>query len=312
MTVMSPEQIRAARAKRPRLYARDFAQDIGITEAELCAAFTGISATRISANPDAIMPCLSALGQVMALTRNDSCVIEKVGQYDHYQPGPEAAQVLNPPIELRLFSGHWVHAFALDEPGPKGPKRSIQIFDAAGEAVHKIHLRPETNAEAWGPIVAALRLENQSQQIDLGPNPAQDPVIDGWARLNHLEDHRNGVSAARRLAQGAVEQLMVRAAETAVPSMFTVGNAGCIGVHAGPIVRVLEAGPWINVLDPGLELHLRMDHLAEVWAAGDGSVHAFDADGRLIVQLSGVAQAGEDAQKNWAALVAELPGFKAE
>lgn len=300
---MTPEQIRTARAKRPRIYARDFAEEIGITEAALCAAFVGVGATRISADPDRIVPGLTALGQVMALTRNDSCVLEKAGTYDRYEAGPDIApdiaHVTNAPIDLTLFPGRWTHAFALDDPTPKGPKRSIQIFDAAGEAVHKIHLREETHAEAWAPLVAALRSEDQSQTFTPG---LIDSSVDGWAQLSHLATLREGHTPARRLTKGAVERLMYRAAETAVPVDFAVGNPGCIERHSGAIVRVLEAGPWINVLDPGLELHLRMDHIAEIWAQPDGSVDAFGDQGQLIVRMSGA--------EGWADLLAAEGDFQ--
>lgn len=298
MTAITPEQIRTARARKPRIYARDFADGLGIPEAALCAAFVGSAATRISADPDRILPGLAALGQVMALTRNDSCVLEKVGCYDRYQPGA-IARIVNPPIDLTLLRAKWQHAFALDEAGPKGPKRSIQIFDAAGEAVHKIHLREETNAEAWAPLVAALRLADQDQGFTPAPT---DPEADLWADLSLIAPLREGRLSARRLAKGAIERLMVRAAETAVPVDFAVGNPGCIERHSGVIVRVLEAGPWINVLDPGLELHLRMDHIAEVWALPDGSVDAFGAAGQLIVRMSGA--------EGWADLLAAEGDFQ--
>ena len=298
MTAITPEQIRAARARKPRLYARDFAEDLGITEATLCAAFVGTTATRVSADPDRIMPGLAALGQVMALTRNDGCVLEKVGNYDAYQPG-DVARIVNPPIELTILRAQWQHAFAFDEAGPKGPKRSLQIFDAAGEAVHKIHLREETNAAAWAPLIESLRLADQSQSFEPAPT---DLAADLWANLSPIAPLREGSLSARRLNKGSVERLMVRAAEAAVPVQFAVGNPGCIEHHSGVIVRVLETGPWINVLDPGLELHLRMDHIAEIWAHPDGSVDAFGDRGQLIVRMSGT--------EGWADLLAEEADFQ--
>ena len=287
-----PAEIRTARAKRPRIYARDFAEEIGISEATLCAAFVGISATRISARPEDILPRLSALGTVMALTRNDSCVLEKVGIYDNFSPGPEVATVSNGTIALHLAPAQWVHAFALDEPGPKGPKRSVQIFDATGEAVHKIHLREETHAEAWAPLVAALRLADQEQSLALAPRGPVAPP----------QSMRSG----QQLAAGSVEKLMYRAAEKAVALCITVGNPGCTEIHSGPIVRVLESGPWINVLDPGLELHLRMDHISEVWA--EEAVEALDSSGAVIARFSAVA----GAEPDWAELLAELAPVAAQ
>ena len=293
MSAQDPETIRVARAKSPRLYARDFAQTLGLSEAAICAAFVGVCATRISAAPADILPRIASLGTVMALTRNESCVLEKVGCYDHFRPVADHATLENGAIDLRLFPAHWCHAFAWDEAGPKGPKRSIQIFDAQGEAVHKIHLRDESNHEAWAPLVSELALADQTQHFS--PAAREAGTTHGW------DDGQRPAKAAP-LARGAVEHLMYRAAASGVPVCFAVGNHGCIERHQGPIHRVLEAGPWINVLDPGLELHLRMDHMAEVFRS-DATVTAFDAKGGKIVEIGCCAPV---AAAQWEALLAEL------
>lgn len=77
-------------------------------------------------------------------------------------------------------------------------------------------------------------------------------------------------------------------------------------------------GPWINVLDPGFDLHLRRDHVAEVYAVtrstrrGDAiSVEAFDSAGGLIAQFFGVLR-DEGAAQAWSALVADLATLDAE
>ena len=344
MSAHSPEQIRAARAAEPKMRARDLAESLGIAEAEICAAMVGAEATCIAAHPDGIMPRLTAFGPVMALTRNDSCVIEKVGIYDDYRPGPHAALVVNDTIDLRLFPGHWVHAFAMEEAGPNGPRRSVQVFDAAGDAVHKIHLRAESDAAHWAPFVAALRLEDQGQVLDLSPRqppevPKANPdraeeLRQGWddmtdthqfmrltsrLKMNRLGAYRiAGAPYVRQLAPKSVEALLHRAADTAVPIMVFVGNRGMIEIHTGPITRVVEMGPWINVLDPGFDLHLRMDHIAETYAVVKNtqrgpahSVECFDARGALIAQIFGVLRAGEEAVAGWNALVAELQGLEA-
>ncbi|WP_223634449.1 ChuX/HutX family heme-like substrate-binding protein [Rhodobacter sp. TJ_12] len=287
MTQMTAEQIRAARAKKPRIYARDFAQEIGITEAELCAAFLGSHATRISADPARLLPAVTTLGEVMALTRNESCVLEKVGQYDNFSAADGVATVCHGTIDLRIDPAQWVHAFAWDEPTNKGPKRSIQIYDAHGEAVHKVHLREASDAAAWAVLVADLAAEDQGPELALLPPAPVPPVA------------AQGV----QLASGTVEKLMYRAGELGVSVRFTVESNGCVETHRGPIHRVLPAGPWINVLDPGLELHLRMDHMAAVWRDGT-VVEAFDAAGQRIVQMA----TGDDAADGmWRGMLDELP-----
>ncbi|MFD2172990.1 ChuX/HutX family heme-like substrate-binding protein [Rhodobacter lacus] len=284
---MTPEEIRIARAKRPRVFARDFAAEIGITEAELCAAFLGSRATKITADAAQILPRVCCLGEVMALTRNESCVLEKVGHYGNVAQTDGVITVENGTIALRLDPAQWVHAFAWDEETPKGPKRSVQIYDAAGAAVHKVHLREASDEQAWAALVAELALADPSAPLDLVPPPAPVAVPPRGAPL----------------AGGAIEKLMYRAGELGLSVRFTVESHGCCETHRGPIHRVLPAGPWINVLDPGLELHLRMDHMAQVWRDGD-VVEAFDAAGGLIVQMA----AGEEAAAaTWGEMLAALP-----
>lgn len=345
MTLPAPEAIRAARAENPKARARDLAQSLGISEAALVAAHVGHGATRIAAHPDGLLPRLTAFGPVMALTRNDSCVIEKVGVYDQYRPGPHAALVVNETIDLRIFPSHWLNGFAVEEAGPNGPKRSFQIFDAAGDAVHKVYLRADSDTAPWAPLVAELALQDQSQTLITEPrrppeapraNPDRaDELRHDWQqmtdthqfmrltarlKMNRLGAYRiAGAPFVRRLAPGAVETLMKRAAETEVPTMFFVGNSGTIEIHTGPIARVVEMGPWINVLDPGFDLHLRTDHIAEIYHVVKNtqrgpahSVEFFTASGALIAQIFGVLRAGDEAAAAWNALVADLPELQAE
>jgi putative hemin transport protein len=96
--------------------------------------------------------------------------------------------------------------------------------------------------------------------------------------------------------------------------MIFVGNRGCIQIHSGPVETLKPMGPWQNVMDPGFNLHLRADHVAEVWAvekptrAGPTtSVEAFDAAGGLIFQVFGLRNQERDCRAEFAALAAELP-----
>lgn len=85
--VVTSEDIRAARRDNTNIRERDLADKLGVTEAQLVAAQVGFGATRIVADMDRLIPAIFRLGEVMALTRNDSCVIEKVGVYDKYTGG---------------------------------------------------------------------------------------------------------------------------------------------------------------------------------------------------------------------------------
>lgn len=338
MAKPGPDQIRALRAANPKARARDFATLNGITEADLVAAFVGQTATAITADPDRLMPWASRLGEVMALTRNLSCVHERVGTYLDYRSGAFAAMVLGPEIDLRVFAKHWVHAFAVEETGDDGPRRSLQVFDAAGDAIHKIHLKPQSHHALWPDLLGNMRLLDQAQTLDLQPRrptelartdslgapalrAAWDQMTDTHQFLGLVKDHgMNRLGAYRvagapyveRLEPEAVTHTLVRAAAAGVPVMIFVGNAGCIQIHGGAIEKIVPMGPWINVMDPRFNLHLRADHIAEVYAVwkptrtGDVfSVEAFAADGALILQIFGYRK--DTPAQPWNALVDALP-----
>lgn len=133
------------------------------------------------------MSAVTRLGEVMALTRNESCVIEKVGVYDDYRGGPHAALVVNHDIDLRLFTKHWVHGFAVTKRMKDGrERRSIQIFDAAGDAVHKIFLRPFSEMAEWEGLVDAMRLPDQSDQVPPEPRAEVEPALTDPAKADRL------------------------------------------------------------------------------------------------------------------------------
>ena len=332
----SPAAIRQARAEHPKLRDRDFAAELNISEAQLVAAYAGHGATRIAPKPDDIVPRLTALGEVMALTRNHSCVIEKTGVYENYRSGERAAMVNNPEIDLRFFPAHWVSAFAVVRECETGLRRSIQVFDAAGDAVHKIHLRPASDVGEFDRLVADLKLEDQSAELMVEPRkPADGPRSNpemaeelrrGWSELtdthqfigltkklkmNRLGAYRiAGAPFARELDTGAVNTMLEAVRDTKTEVMIFAGNMGCIEIHGGPIVNLKEMGPWQNVLDPGFDLHLRLDHIAEVWAVnkptkrGDAvSAEAFDAEGTVIFQVFGRHNMGTDHRPAWNAIV---------
>lgn len=338
-TTLGAERIRQAEDESPKLRARDLADKLGISEAALVAARCGEGTLRIDPHPDGIMAAVARMGEVMALTRNDHCVHEKVGRYEDYRLGDHAAMVLGPEIDLRIFPSHWRHAFAVERPGEDGPRRSVQVFDAAGDAVHKIHLRAGSEEGGWEAALALVHAD-QSPELAAEPRPAPDaPRADParaetlraeWARMtdthqfmrltgklkmNRLGAYRiAGAPLARPLAPDVAPRLLEAVRDAGIGVMVFVGNRGCIQIHSGPIGTVTPMGPWQNVMDPRFNLHLRADRVAEVWAVdkptkrgGALSVEMFAADGTLVAQVFGMGAEGRDDRPAFRALVDALP-----
>ncbi|MFD1881189.1 hemin-degrading factor [Paracoccus pacificus] len=334
MNDLSAETLRAAR-RDSTLRPLDLAQSLGVPEAALLNAELGTGVTRIDPKPGRLIPLAGALGEVMALTRNRSCVIEKVGTYREFHDGDHAAMTLDAEIDMRMFPRHWVHGYVVELDG----KRSVQVFDAAGDAIHKIHLRAESGAAALAVLRDTLALSDQTpptfaeraapEGARMAPDRA-DALREDWGRMtdthqfnalvrrlkmNRLGAYRvAGAPLVRPLAIAAVPALLDRVAETGQQVMMFVGNMGCIEIHSGGFGNVKPMGPWLNVLDDRFNLHLRGDQVAEVWAVDKPtkrgsalSVEAFDAAGELIFQCFGMRSEKGGDPRTWAALVADLP-----
>jgi putative hemin transport protein len=339
---LPPEEIRRLRALHPEMRERDFARIHKISEAELVAAYVGEGNVRLRPDVETFLNNAESLGEVLCLTRNESAVHEKIGPFEKARFGPMASIVLGEQIDLRIFPKHWVSAFAVEKSdGEGGKRRSLQFFDAAGDAVMKVHSRPATDLYAFGELVRLLTSDNQSQVVETTPIDDREvdesaaqagaaELLEAWKGLTdthqffpmlkrlNLSRHQAVSSIDREyawpLASDAVGSLLHGAKGTGLPIMVFVGSRGCIQIHSDPIEKVEAMGPWINVLDETFHMHLRADQIAEVWAVRkptkDGhvtSIEAFDANNKLIVQFFGQRQEGVDERGQWRTLVEGLP-----
>lgn len=337
----APHEIRRARADNPKARERDLAAELGISEAELVAAHCGDGVMRVEPRVNDLLTGLDAVGEVMALTRNESAVHEKIGVYDKVVPGAHNAMVLGENIDLRIFPKVWAHGFAVEKRDGGDIRRSLQFFDAAGDAVHKVHLRPASNLYAYQKLVAALESSNQESTVSVAgvaEDDAETPGVaaniddlrDRWSRLTDVHQffgmlkalklsRRQAVSMVGQdyawlLDNDAVSAMFHHAAADGMPIMCFVGNRGCIQIHSGPVKSIKPMGPWINVLDETFHLHLRTDHIHEVWAVRkptkDGhvtSLEAYGADGKMIIQFFGKRHEGGGERDDWRFLAENLP-----
>ncbi|MEM9439687.1 MAG: ChuX/HutX family heme-like substrate-binding protein [Pseudomonadota bacterium] len=320
-------------AMRPR----DMATRIGVSEAELIAATAGPSGRRVAKRlPDvalAIVERLPSLGQVMALTRNKAAVHEKVGTYGELEGDSQVAGIYGDHIDLRLFLKSWRYSFAFEEPNSDSefPKRSLQFFDTNGHAVHKVHLRPESNHAAFEQLVADMAGDTWEDDLAVEPMPQQkgpDRQQDAtglkmaWRELQNVHDFHlllrrfeiDRLDALRcvspefayETAPTAHRGLMETAAETGLPIMVFVNNRGCTQIHTGPIQELKGMGAWWNILDPGFNLHLKEDEIGSSWVVKKPtergqvtSYEVYDRNGQLVLTLFGRREKGQPENPVW-------------
>ncbi len=332
-TALLKEQYQSFKEEHPKVRIRDAAKQLGVSEAELVALSEG----NVALKPEFenILKEINSLGHVMALTRNDHAVHERQGTYTKASFNGHVGLVANPDIDLRLFMNAWHFGFAVQE----NERRSLQFFDIDGEAVHKIYLTDQSDVTAYEALVAKYKAAEQGESpqtsaVDRSSPETPDNEIDSvgfrqaWLDLKDthhffgmLRDFGVSRRQAMRLApDGYVTQISVASlkrilegvSERDLDIMVFIGSRGCIQIHTGKMKKLLQTGPWFNVLDPEFNMHLREDRIESVWLVKkpteDGivtSLEAFDADGNIIVQFFGKRKPRIPEREDWRQVVAD-------
>ncbi|MEN0054638.1 MAG: ChuX/HutX family heme-like substrate-binding protein [Mucilaginibacter sp.] len=322
------------KAENPKLRIRDAAKELGLSEAELVNI--GEHNTLLNNNFKELLKETNTLGYVMALTRNDHGVHERKGIYTKVGFNAHIGLVVTPDIDLRLFMTHWHFGFAVNE----NDRLSLQFFDADGSAVHKIYLTDKSDTVAYERLVAKYRAEAQHQQLTIQatpPNTAEKPdheiainaFQEAWIALQDTHDFHGLLKEyeltrtqalrlapdgyAQQIGLSALKQILTNASESSTPIMVFTGSAGCIQIHTGEIKKLVQTGPWFNVLDPEFNMHLREDGIDTIWLVKkpttDGLVHSievYDNEGNTIVQFFGKRKPGIPESEDWRTLLNEV------
>jgi len=190
-----------------------------------------------------------------------------------------------------------------------------------------VHLRPASDLARYRALVAQLASVDQAARLpEVAPIPpssrtgtaSREELNDSWSKLTDTHEFYpmlrrlklsriDAVTMAEdtftwSLDPGATTQLIDMVVAKALPIMVFAGSRGVVQIHSGPIRNVKPMGPSLNVMDKTFHMHLRLDHIASLWAVRKPtdqgqitSVEAYDANGSLILQFFGIRQKGLDA-----------------
>ncbi|WP_074380861.1 hemin-degrading factor [Bartonella doshiae] len=334
------EMIIHLREEKKDMRNRDFAVSIGISEAELIAAYCTIGkAKRLHADITTLLDNSPKLGTVMALTRNEYAVHEITGCFEKIVQHQHVPLTLGE-IDLRIFAKQWKFAFEYDVIILGKPMKSLQFFDQHGIAIFKVYSKDTTNMEEWSKLVEKLLHEDQSSVLDILPTPTPiqtdtsdldiEKFRDRWRQmtdvhqlhgiLTELKINRHdavryaGNEFAEELKIESVEMMLNQVAQQKIPIMCFVGNKGCIQIFSGQIKNIKQMGPWLNVLDQKFDLHLLVSGIDSVWyvrkPTRDGyvsSLEIFDKNGEMITQFFGMRKEGQEEREDWRSLLKSLP-----
>jgi putative hemin transport protein len=320
---------------QPQLRIRDAAKKLGISEAALLA--TGVGEQVVRLNTDFANQFLNfpKLGKIMALTRNEGCVLEHKGTFQKIElmgTSPNQIATVIGPIEQRIFFSAWKFGFAVSNETSAGPQSSLQYFDKEGNAVLKVFLQESSDYAAAEQFLQSFADQNQSYQLDLGkfetpayctreeldfPSFSQD-----WENMKDTHDFfgmlrkykLNRLDAVKWIDDKwayPVDRLSARkvlevASSTQLPIMIFAGNKGNIQIHQGKVKTIRQLGDWLNVMDPEFNLHLNEAEVASAYVVHknttEGLVSAlelFDHSGEMVAQFFGLRKPGIPQKPEW-------------
>jgi putative hemin transport protein len=324
----------------PKMRIKNCADKLGVSELALVLTDLGSANPKITllkGNPVDIIRRVKEIGYVMALSRNDSCVNERKGVYGDLTVEHGVGLIVGKDIDLRIFFSNWKYSVAVEEEFETGWKRSLQFFDSKGVAIHKIHLNEKSDHNAFLKLVSDFTDESGEYEpiadskagakqpvtkSDLSDTTMTTAFLQEWSELKDTHDfygllRKHKVSRlesmkigdgkfTRELALDSVRNLLNISSEKGTSIMVFVYNPGMVQIHTGPVKNIVPTGQWINVMDPEFNLHLREDHIAQVWWVSkptvDGdvqSIEVYDENEELIVQFFGERKPGQPEKEEW-------------
>ncbi|QKJ87020.1 Hemin transporter [Paramixta manurensis] len=327
----------ALKMASPGKYARDLAQEMGLSEAELTLARVGVDARPLRLEVAALLTALETVGETKSITRNEYAVHEQVGCYQNLHLSNHAGLVLNPrALDLRLFPGQWNSVFALNEQTARGERHSIQFFDTYGDAVLKVYATEQSDLTAWQKLIETFTLASApSLNLAKITSPAYNDAPDHaqieqqWRAMTDvhqffrlLKQHNISRQQAFRAVSDelayqvdnqALRQVLTSAQTQGNEIMIFVGNRGCVQIFTGKIESWRPIEHWVNVFNRTFTLHLQENTIAESWITrkptANGmvtSLELFAVDGTQIAQLYGQRTEGEAEQNVWREQLATL------
>ena len=330
------------KSENPKLRIRNAASQLGVSEAELLATGIGENAVRLTNDFTEQVKRFPKLKKVMALTRNEGCVLEHHGVFQKieiHQAGPQQIATVIGPIEQRIFFKNWKFGFAVSNETPRGTMISLQYFDSAGEAILKVFLQDESDYDAAEQLVNEHTATDQHEKLEFTsiekPITVSREELDyesftsDWENMKDTHDFFGMLRKYKVNRLNAVEwiddkwayevdrlsarMVLNEAAKSQLPIMIFAGNNGNIQIHQGKVRTIRQLDQWLNVLDPDFNMHLNEDEVERAFVVHknttEGLVSAlelFDSSGEMVAQFFGLRKPGIPQKEEWKTLIDSL------
>lgn len=240
------------RSAKPNLYPRDYAAELGISEAELTPLFYGERVQQLR-DVAAVFSSLSRLPRIKLMARVSYAVLEIFSKVDFsLARGLLVSDVASCYVALDPTE---IGSVFFLSPEKAGDNAAILLFDLQG--------------------IAALKLYIASHEFDAALLVCEAvtfaaPEITTAAALSEIRQKYMGEPGAAFVAATDAPRQLIEsaAAENRQMAFEILNNAVAVLIRHVP-QKVLDARGWLNILDADFNLHLREEAISRLASAGD-------------------------------------------
>ena len=282
-----------AAEKKIRLFSRDAAKKLKVSEADLiatqCGGVKAGGSIRLLEDWPKLLEAMIQWGQAKFITRNDAAVLENTDSIEKIDSHKdEVMSLYGKQNTLRCFLKQWKYAFAVStEIRPGVMRESIQIYDKHGDAALKAFISEPPDSfqkfkEAFknSDQSTELFVENKSEPSkDRPSNPFQKvdktSLETDWRSLKEVDAFPKLLSAyglskyeacefvdnelAQKVSAKMLVELLREVASRELEIIALVENPGALQIYKGALIKFRRIDTWANILDPGVNIHIRTD-----------------------------------------------------
>tara|TARA_B100000700_G_scaffold273140_1_gene317236 strand:+ start:362 stop:1330 length:969 start_codon:yes stop_codon:yes gene_type:complete len=242
---------------------RDAANQIGVSEASLLSTEIdeGVSFLDID-NYNNFFAKVLSMNKIMLLIRSDSVVHEKTITTKGIKLEKNKIIDVNGSPILEFNPNLFKYVFAQNKIHANKSLRSFQIFDNYGDAILKIYLKGNDESK-FDEIASEYNVDyNYELQGDriikrLQPEYIKREAIDFINKLEKKKTYQYD------LGENILRKILIAVSDTKIPIQIHAIGLGTIQYHRDSINKIIDFGPWINIIDKRFNLHAIESHLTQ-------------------------------------------------
>jgi len=260
------------RAANPHRYPRDYAAELGVSEAELTPVFYGERVQPLY-DLEALLASLSRLPRIKLMARVSYAVLEIFTKVDFASKDGLLISDISP--SFVTIDPNEIRSVLFISPEKPEDNAAILLFDRQGVAALKLYLA----ANEFDTALLALPTKR-----------IVTPRSDTSASLEAARDRYLGDFSPPFVAgEDAPRRLIESAAPKGQNLAFDLVNSAIAVLIRHRPEKVVDARGWLNILDADFNLHLKEEAVTRIAARGNDLKQALrieNADGEAITIYS--------------------------